>query len=366
MQRSAAPNIDAPDAGSAPIKVVGLLAMMRLPSLGSSMRRREFINLLGGAAATWPLTARAQQPARFRRVAMLLAEATEDDPEYEKRIPALAEALRGLGWIDGHNLRLSVHRVKPSATDLRRGVAELLAEDPDVIVSGGGTTTGPVLQATNRIPVVFTTAVDPVGSGLVESLAHPGGNVTGFMQFDYSLSGKWLELLKQLSPAIVRAGVIRDATVPSGIGQFAVIQSVATSFGTDIIPIGTRDASEIESGIAKVARSANGGLIATLNAAVNGHRDLVIGSAARYRLPAVYASRAFVDHGGLISYGSDTITSVRRAASYVDRILKGEKPADLPVQAPNKYEVVVNLKAAKAIGLELPATVIARADEVIE
>jgi putative ABC transport system substrate-binding protein len=329
------------------------------------MRRRELIAVLGVMVAL-PRVARAQQPARFRRVAMLLAEAMEDDPEYERRIPALAEALRGLGWIDGRNLRLSVHRVKPNATDLRRGVAELLAEDPDVIVSGGGTTTGPVLQATNKIPVVFTTAVDPVGSGFVESLAHPGGNVTGFMQFDYSLSGKWLELLKQLSPAIVRVGVIRDATAPSGIGQFAVIQSVATSFGTDIIPIGTRDASEIESGIAKVARSANGGLIATLNAAVNGHRDLIIRSTTRYRLPAVYASRAFVDHGGLISYGSDPITSVRRAASYVDRILKGEKPADLPVQAPNKYEVVLNLRTAKALGLELPATVIGRADEVIE
>src|ERR1700686_3932047 len=283
------------------------------------MRRRELIAVLGVMAAL-PRAARAQQPARFRRVAILLAVATEDDPEYEKRISALAEALRGLGWIDGHNLRLSVHRVKPSATDLRRGVAELLAENPDVIVSGGGTTTGPVLEATNKIPVVFTTAVDPVGSGFVESLAHPGGNVTGFMQFDYSLSGKWLELLKQVSPATVRVGVIRDAT-PSGIGQFAVIQSVATSFGTDIIPIGTRDASEIESGIAKVARSANGGLIAILSAAVNGYRDLIIGSTARYRLPAVYANRAFVDHGGLISYGSDTITSTRRAASYVDRIL---------------------------------------------
>jgi putative tryptophan/tyrosine transport system substrate-binding protein len=308
---------------------------------------------------------RAQQPARFRRVAMLLAVATEDDPEYEKRVSAFAEALRGLGWIDGRNLRLSVHRVKPSATDLRRGVAELLAEDPDVIVSGGGTTTGPVLEATNKIPVVFTTAVDPVGSGFVESLAHPGGNVTGFMQFDYSLSGKWLKLLKQVSPATVRVGVFRDAT-PSGIGQFAVIQSVATSFGTDVIPIGTRDASEIESGIAKVARSANGGLIATLSAAVNGYRDLIIGSTARYRLPAVYANRAFVDHGGLISYGSDTITSTRRAASYVDRILKGEKPADLPVQAPNKYEIVVNLRTAKALGIEIPVTVIGRADEVIE
>jgi putative ABC transport system substrate-binding protein len=205
-----------------------------------------------------------------------------------------------------------------------------------------------------------------VGSGFVESLAHPGGNVTGFMQFEYSLSGKWLELLKQVAPTTVRVGVIRDPTVPSGIGQFAVIESVAGALGADIVPIGTRDASEIESGIAKVARSAHGGLIATFGAQVNGHRDLILGLAARYRLPAVYANRAFVEHGGLISYGSDTIASTRRAAGYVDRILKGEKPADLPVQAPNKYEVLVNLKAAKAIGLEVPATVISRADEVIE
>ncbi|HSY57010.1 MAG TPA: ABC transporter substrate-binding protein [Bradyrhizobium sp.] len=321
--------------------------------------------MIGGAAA-WPLVSHAQRPGQSRRVAVLVAVATDDDPEYERRISELAAALHDLGWIDGQNLRLSIHRAKPNAADLRKSVAELLAENPEVIVSGGGTTTPHVLQATNRVPVVFTTAVDPVGSGFVESLAHPGGNVTGFMQFDYSLSGKWLELLKQVSPATVRVGVVRDATVPSGIGQFAVIQSVAGSFGVDAIPIGTRDPNEIESGLAKIAQSLNGGLVVTLGAAVSGHRDHIIGSAARYRLPAVYANRAFVDHGGLISYGSDVISSVRRAATYVDRILKGEKPADLPVQAPNKYEIVVNLKAAKAIALELPATVIGRADEVIE
>ena len=329
------------------------------------MRRRELIAALG-AAAVMPWAVHAQPPGQLRRVALLIGEANEDDPEYEKRILAFKEQLRSLGWVDGQNLKLSIHRVRPNAADLRKGVAEILAENPDVIVSGGGTTTPPVLQATNRIPVVFTTAVDPVGSGFVESLAHPGGNVTGFMQFDYSLSGKWLELLKQVAPATVRVGVIRDATVPSGIGQFAVIESVAGSLGADIVPIGTRDAGEIENGIAKLARSAHGGLIATFGATVNGHRDLVLGLAATHRLPAVYANRAFVEHGGLISYGSDTIVSTRRAAGYVDRILKGERPADLPVQAPNKYEVVVNLKAAKAIGLDLPATVISRADEVIE
>jgi putative tryptophan/tyrosine transport system substrate-binding protein len=329
------------------------------------MKRRVFITLLGAATA-WPLVARAQQSAQIRRVAVLLAEAVEDDPEYERRISTFAGALRDLGWIDGQNLKLSVHRVQPNAADIRKGIAELLAENPDIIVSGGGTTTPPVLQATSRIPVVFATAIDPVGSGFVESLAHPGGNATGFMQFEYSLSGKWLELLKQVSPATVRVGVVRDPTVPSGIGQFAVIQSVAGSVGADVVPIGTRDASEIESGMAKLARSPDGGLIATSGAAVNGHRDLILRLAARYRLPAVYASKTFVDHGGLVSYGYDVFTNYRRAAGYVDRILKGEKPADLPVQAPNKYDLVVNLKAAKALGLELPATLVARADEVIE
>lgn len=329
------------------------------------MRRRDFIAVLGMAAA-FPSAVRAQQPGSFRRVALLIGEANEDDPEYERRISVFAETLRGLGWVSGQNLRLSIYRVKPNAADLRKAVTEIIAENPDVIVSGGGTTTPPVLQATNKIPIVFTTAVDPVGSGLVESLSHPGGNVTGFMQFDYSLSGKWLELLKQVSPSTVRVGVIRDATTTSGIGQFAVIQSVAGSFGADVIPIGTRDAGEIESGIAKLARMPNGGLIVTFGATVNGHRDLIIGLAARHRLPAVYANRIFVPRGGLISYGSDTVASARRAAGYVDRILKGEKPADLPVQAPNTYEVVVNLKTAKALGLELPTTVIARADEVIE
>jgi putative ABC transport system substrate-binding protein len=334
------------------------------------MRRRELLAILGGAAAL-PLAysnhaARAQPADQARRVAVLLAEAIEDDPEYEGRISAFAAALRDLGWIEGQNLKLFVHRAKPSYADIRKGVAELLAENPDIIVAGGGTTTPPVLQATNKVPVVFATAIDPVGSGLVESLAQPGGNVTGFMQFDYSLSAKWLELLKQAVPSTVRVGVIRDPTVPSGIGQFAVIQSVAGSVGVDVIPINTRDAGEIESGIAKLARFPNGGLIATSGAAVNGHRDLIVQLAARHRLPAVYASKMFVDRGGLISYGTDVVTNYRRAAGYVDRILKGEKPADLPVQAPNKYDLVINLKAAKALGLELPATVVGRADEVIE
>jgi putative ABC transport system substrate-binding protein len=332
--------------------------------IGGANRRQFMAALGGGMAVAW--SAHAQAPRQIRRVALLIGEAIEDDPEYEKRIATFTEALRSFGWTEGQNLKLSVYRIKPNAADLRKGVAEILAEAPDVIVSGGGTTTPPVLQATNKVPIVFTTAVDPVGSGFVESLSHPGGNVTGFMQFNYSTAGKWLELLKQVSPAIVRVGVIRDATVPSGIGQFAVIQAVATTLGADIIPIGTRNAGEIESGIEKLARSPSGGLIATFGATVNGHRDLIVGLAARHRLPAVYANRSFVYHGGLISYGSDTVALTQRAATYVDRILKGEKPADLPVQAPNKYDLILNLRAAKALGLELPATVIARADEVIE
>jgi putative tryptophan/tyrosine transport system substrate-binding protein len=329
------------------------------------MRRRELIAALGLALAIpWPV--RAQQPAPVRRVGMLVAQAIEDDFEYEGRVSALVESLRDLGWVDGRNLKLSVYRAKPSPDEISKRIAELIAGNPELIVAGGGTTTGLLLKATSTIPILFTTAVDPVGNGFVESLSHPGRNATGFMQFDYSLSGKWLELLKQVSPAAARVGIVRDASSPAGIGQFAVLQSVAGLVGVDIFPIGTGDAAEIESRIAKLASAPNGGLVVTLGAGVNAHRDQIVGLAARYKLPAVYANRAFVDRGGLISYGSDTIASVKRAAAYVDRILKGEKPADLPVQAPNKYELVINLKTAKALGFDLPATLLARADEVIE
>jgi ABC-type uncharacterized transport system substrate-binding protein len=261
---------------------------------------------------------------------------------------------------------MSIYRVQPSTAEIRKRIGEMLADKPEIIVTGGGTTTSLLLQATSSIPIVFTTAIDPVGNGFVDSLSHPGRNATGFMQFDYSLSAKWLELLKQVSPSAVRIGVVRDAGSPSGIGQFAVLQSVAGSFGADIFPIGTGEADEVENGIAKLAGAANPGLIVTLGAGVNTHRDRIIRLVVRYRLPAVYANRAFVDRGALLSYGSDTITSVRRAATYVDRILKGEKPADLPVQAPTKYELVVNLKTAKALGFDLPATLVGSADEVIE
>ncbi len=278
----------------------------------------------------------------------------------------MIDTLRGLGWSEGSNLTFSIHRVPPNPAEIRKHIAELIAGNPDVIITGGGTTTGPLLEATSQIPVVFTVAVDPVGNGYVDSLSRPGRNATGMMQFDYSLSGKWLELLKQIAPATRRVGVIRDASTPAGIGQFAVLQSVSGTFGFDIFPIGTGDAAEVETGFAKLVSSPNASLIATVGAGVNGHRDHIIGLVARHRLPAVYANRAFVDRGGMVSYGSDTIASSRRAATYVDRILKGEKPADLPVQAPNKYELVVNLKTAKALGFELPMTLVSRADEVIE
>jgi putative ABC transport system substrate-binding protein len=329
------------------------------------MRRRELFAGVA-AAAFLPIAVRAQRAETVRRVDILVAETTADDPFYERRVAGIRDGLRDLGWIEGQNLRLKIYRTVPKAADIRKQVDELLARQPDIVVTSGGTTTGPLLQATNTVPVVFVSAVDPMGAGYVESLAHPGGNATGFMQFDYSLSGKWLEVLKQISPKVIRAGVIRDATMTSGIGQFAVIQSVASSVGIDVIPIGARDDREIESGIGKIARSQNGGLIATVAASVNGYRDTIIKLAAQHGLPAVYGSRVWVDGGGLVSYGPDLIASSRLAAGYVDRILKGEKPADLPVQAPTKYELVINLKAAKGLGLAVPPALLARADEVIE
>jgi len=329
------------------------------------MRRREFITLIGGAVM-WPFAARAQQSTGARRIGILIAEAVEGDPYYEDRLVAFREKLRALGWIEGQNLKLDIHRAAPKAADVRKHVDELLAGRPDIVVTTGGTTTAPMLQATNTVPVVFIGAIDPVGSGLVESLSHPGGNATGFMQFDYSLSGKWLEILKQVSPKVTRAGVIRDATITSGVGQFAVIQSVAGSLGVDVVPIGSRDEREIENGISKITRSPNAGLIVTSGAAVSGHRDFIVKLAVQYGLPAVYCQRTWVDHGGLISYGPDLLALSRLAAGYVDRILRGEKPAELPVQAPTNYELVVNLKAAKAMDVTIPPALLARADVVIE
>ena len=329
------------------------------------MKRREFI--AGAAAASMlPKPIRAQQANTARRVAMLVAEANEDDPFYEGRIAGMKDGLRGLGWIEGQNLTLDIHRTSPKATEVRKHIDALLAARPDVVVTSGGTTTSVVMQATTIVPVVFISAVDPVGAGLVESLAHPGGNVTGFMQFDYSLSSKWLEILKEAAPATVRAGIVRDPAAIAGIGQFAVMQTVSGSLGIDVTPISPQDERSIENGIEKISHSQGGGLIVTSNAAVNARRELIVKLAARYRLPTICANRTWVDHGGLISYGPDLVLSAKLAAGYVDRILKGARPADLPVQAPTKYELVINSKTAKALGLAIPSALLARADDVIE
>jgi putative ABC transport system substrate-binding protein len=329
------------------------------------MRRREFITLLGGAAAAWPLVARAQSAERMRRIGVLTG-VTADDPDGQVRIAAFLQGLRQLGWTDGRNVQIEYRWAAGSAGDLRKYAAELTALAPEVIFAAGGVSLGTLLQVTRAVPIVFAIVPDPVGSGFVESLARPGGNATGFMQFEYGLSGKWPELLKQIGPGVTRAAVLWDPTIPPGIGQFAVIQAVAPSVGIDVSPVNVRDASEIERGIAGFARIPNGGLIVTGSALAVFHRDLIVTLAARHKLPAVYFQRQFVTGGGLISYGSDWVDQFRRAATYVDRVLKGEKPADLPVQAPTKYELVINLKTAKAIGLDLPSALLATADEVIE
>ena len=328
------------------------------------MRRRDFITSLGGAAV-WPLAARAQQPERMRRIGMLSGLAA-DDPEGQARIAAFAQGLQQLGWTDGRNVRIDIRSAAGSADDARKFATELVALAPDVLLASGGATMGPLLQATRTVPIVFAIVPDPVGSGFVESLARPGGNATGFMQFEYSLSGKWLELLKQIAPGLSRAAVLWDPALTAGIGQFAVIQSVAPSLGVEVRTVNVRDAPEIERAVAAFARSTNGGLIVTTSALALLHRELIVTLAARHKLPAVYYTRSFVAGGGLISYGADQLDQYRRAAGYVDRILKGEKPADLPVQAPTKYELVINLKTAKTLGIDLPATVLARADEMIE
>jgi putative ABC transport system substrate-binding protein len=328
------------------------------------MRRREFITLLGGAAA-WPLAARAQQPDRARRIGVLMTTAA-DDPEGQARLAAFVQGLQQSGWTDGGNVRIDTRWAAGDADDTRKYAAELIGLAPDVILAPGSATVAPLLQATRAVSIVFVHVPDPVGAGVVDSLARPGGNATGFTGFEYSLSGKWLELLKQIAPGVTRAAIIRDAAIIGGIGQFAAIQSVAPSLGVEVSPVNMRDADGIEHAVTAFARSSNGGLIVTGSGLAVVHRNLIITLAARNKLPAVYFDRYFVTGGGLISYGPDLIDQYRRAAGYVDRILKGEKPADLPVQAPTKYELVINLKTAKALGLEVPTTVLARADEVIE
>jgi putative ABC transport system substrate-binding protein len=327
------------------------------------MRRREFITVLGGAAA-WPLAARAQQPGQVRRIGVLMYWPA-DDEEGQVRLAAFTEALKQLGWIDGENLRIDARWAK--ADDIRRHAAELVALAPDVLVAATGTaTTAPLLEATRTVPIVFASVIDPVGAGFVASLARPGGNATGFTVYEYGISGKWLELLKEIAPGVTRAAVLRDPAIASGIGQFGAVQTVAPSMGVEVSPIDVRDPGEIERAITAFARGTNGGLIVTGSAVAVTHRQTIIAVAARHRLPAVYSEGRSVTAGGLISYGPDRIEQFRRAAGYVDRVLKGEKPADLPVQAPTKYELVINLKTAKALGLDVPPTLLARADEVIE
>jgi len=329
------------------------------------VKRREFIAGLSGAAA-WPLAARAQQPDGMRRIGILSAGEALDSEDAQARTGALLQALQPLGWTVGRNLRVDQRAGLGDPDLLRKAAAELVALAPDVIFTNGTATMAPLLLATRTVPIVFTSVADPVGAGFIDSLSRPGGNVTGFMQFEYSLAGKWLELLKQVAPGVTRAAVLRDAAITSGTGQFGAIQSVAPSLGVELSPVNVRDAGEIERAIAVFARSGNGGLILTSSALAAVHRDRIITLAARHKLPAVYYRRRFVTAGGLMSYGFDIIDMHRRAAVYVDRILKGEKPGELPVQAPTKYELVVNMKTAKALGLTVPPALLARADEVIE
>jgi putative ABC transport system substrate-binding protein len=328
------------------------------------MRRRQFIALLGGAA-TWPLAARAQQDQRARRIGVLMSLAA-DDREGQVRLNAFVQGLQELGWTDGRNLRIDTRWAAGEGAQGRKYAAELVALAPDVILASGGSVVGPLLQATHTVPIVFTQTPDPVGAGFVDSLARPGGNATGFSIYEYSVGGKWLELLKQIAPSVTRVAVIRDPATPQGIGQFSAVQSLAPSLGLEVSPINARDAGELERDIAAIARVSNSGLIVTGSTVAIDQRKLIVTLASRYKLPAVYPLPFFATTGGLIAYGPDAIDPHRRAAAYVDRILKGEKPADLPVQAPTKYELVINLKTAKALSLTVPPSLLATANEVIE
>ena len=327
------------------------------------MRRREFIKIAAGSAATWPLVAHAQQPDRVRKIGVLMP-LLADDEEAQVRIATFQQELQQLGWTIGRNVRIDIRW--GTAADVRKQAAELVALAPDVIVANGAAAVGPLLQATRSVPIVFAIVPDPVGAGFVDSLARPGGNATGFLMFEFSISGKWVELLKQIAPNVTRVAVLRDPAISVGIAQFSVIQSAAASAGVEVNPVNVRDADEIERAVAAFARASNGGLIVTTSPLIVLHRDLIVRLAARYKLPTVYFARFFVAGGGLISYGPNLVNQFRRAAGYVDRILKGEKPDDLPVQAPTNYELVVNLKTAKAMGLTIPPSVLSRADEVIE
>jgi ABC-type uncharacterized transport system substrate-binding protein len=326
--------------------------------LSRHTRRREFITLLGGVAAAWPLVARAQQSDQTRRIGVVMSLA-ENDPEGLARVAAFVQGLQQLGWTAGRNVRIDTRWGAGDADRIRKYAAELVALAPDVILASGGMAVGPLLQVTRTVPIVFTQTPDPVGAGFVDSLARPGGNATGFTLSEYDMGGKWLQLLKEIAPSVMRAAVLRDSAIPQGIGLWGAIQTAAPSFGIEVSPVNVRDASDVERAIAAFARSPNGGLIVTGSGLAIIHRKLIIALAAQHRLPAVYPSRVFVTGGGLICYGVNSIDPHRRAASYVDRILKGEKPADLPVQNPTQYELVINLKTAKALGLEIPSPVLA-------
>jgi putative ABC transport system substrate-binding protein len=329
------------------------------------MRRRSFITLLGGGALAWPLAAHAQQGERMRRIGVLLG-LVENSEEGQARIAAFLQSLNQLGWADGRNVRIDTRWGEGDAELSRKYAAELIALAPDVILTSGGMTVAALQRATRSVPIVFGSVIDPVGAGFVDSLARPGGNITGFTLFEFGISGKWLELLKQLAPSVTRAVVLRDAAIAAGSGQLGAIQGAAPSFGVELRPVDLRDAAEIERAITAFARSSNGGLVVTSSALAIIHRNLIVTLAARFKLPAIYTNRIFVTGGGLISYGPDRIDQYKRAAAYVDRILKGEKPGDLPVQAPTKYSMAINLKTARALGLDVPQSLLARADEVIE
>ena len=328
------------------------------------MRRREFITLVGGAVA-WPLSTRAQQNERVRRIGVLMG-TTAEDPEGQARYAAFLQGLQEFGWAVGRNVRIDTRWAAGDPTLYRKFVPELIALAPDIILASGTSSMAPLHQATSTTPIVFVGIVDPIGGGFVTSLARPGGNATGFALIEYAISAKWLELLKQIAPGVTRVAVFRNPALTSGTGQFAAIQAVASPFGVELVPMDVRDRAEIERALAAFARETNGGLIVTTSQLGQANRDLIIKLAARHRLTAVYPQRLYVTSGGLISYGPDFVEQYRKAAGYVDRILKGEKPGDLPVQAPTKYELVINLKTAKALGITMPSSLLARADEVIE
>jgi ABC-type uncharacterized transport system substrate-binding protein len=329
------------------------------------MRRRKFLAVLCGALAAWPLATRAQQGERIRRIGVLFP-AAATDVQFQTWLGAFLQGLALLGWSIGSNVRIETRWATSNSAEFRRNAAELAALAPDVIMAHGSSPVRALLEVTRTIPIVFPVVIDPVGAGLVDSLARPGGNATGFAGMDYGMAGKWLELLKEIAPSVTRVAIIRDPAISAGIGQFGAIASAAPSLRTEVTPVNVRDPAEIERGISAFAQAPNGGLIVTASGLAVDHRQLIVTLAARHKLPAVYYERFFVTAGGLTSYGPDFVDQYRRAAGYVDRILKGEKPADLPVQTPTKFELVINLTTAKALGLSVPPPLLARADEVIE